>query len=209
MVDPGVGSARRAVILATPDGSHLVGPDNGLLPAAAECLGGVDRAYEITNPSLGPAGRSSTFHGRDVFAPAAAHLWAGVPLEQFGPPVEVGSLVAAPNSPYQEVELRADHVRGRVIRVDRFGNVRTNLPAGALAGLGLTAGERVEVRLGDRVLFAVWRTAYSQGAEGELLLIKESHNNLELSVNRGSALALIGGVVAGQELLVGVEGFAG
>ncbi|HVL50452.1 MAG TPA: SAM-dependent chlorinase/fluorinase, partial [Actinomycetota bacterium] len=92
VVDPGVGSARRGVILAAA-GSLLVGPDNGLLVPAAERLGGIESVWEITNRRLGLAARSSTFHGRDVFAPAAAHLAIGTSPSDFGPRVPAGSLV--------------------------------------------------------------------------------------------------------------------
>lgn len=195
------------MILATADGSHLVGPDNGLLQVAAKRLGGVDSACEITNLSLGLARRSPTFHGRDVFAPAAAHLSAGIALENFGPPIEVGSLVAAPHDPGEGPEMRDDHLRARVERIDRFGNVRTNLSPEALVRVGLSPGDRVGIRIGSRVLAAVWRSGYFEGGPGELLLVRESHENLELCVNRGSAVDLIGGVVPGEELLVGGEGF--
>ncbi|MFD2764640.1 SAM hydrolase/SAM-dependent halogenase family protein [Micromonospora eburnea] len=131
VVDPGVGTARRGIGLATP-GGLLVGPDNGLLLDAAESLGGITEAVELTNPAwLAPA-VSRTFHGRDVFAPVAARLALGAPLAEAGPAVEPAALVRLP---VPVVRAEPGGFAAEVLTVDHFGNVQLAAPAGLLDGL--------------------------------------------------------------------------
>lgn len=204
VVDPGVGSARRAVIVSA-GGCLLVGPDNGLLVPSAARLGGVEGAWEITNPELGLPARSSTFHGRDVFAPAAAHLFAGVPPERFGAGLEPGSLVRLPASPMKDLGAC---LSGEVTLVDRFGNLQTSFRPSDLARLGRWAeGALFEVRLGTLSLEATLRKSYSFGPPGEVQLVEDSHGRLALCVNRGSAADLAGGPDPGTPVLLGKPGF--
>ena len=140
VVDPGVGSDRREVAL-TAGPALLVGPDNGVLSLAAETLGGVDAAVEISSEEVVLSPVSRTFHGRDVFAPAAAHLAAGTALEDLGPPVDPSSL--------QRLEVprpmvAAGAVGARVTITDGFGNVQTNATEQDLEDAGV-AGDRVLV----------------------------------------------------------------
>src|SRR5581483_6601163 len=131
VVDPGVGSARRAVALRTRDGRLFVGPDNGLLLLAAQ---EIDAAHELVNYRLEPVSR--TFHARDIFSPAAAHLAAGVALEELGPAIDPASLV--------RVDVpESQPGRATVLVIDRFGNIATNLRAEDLPA----PGTRVEVSL--------------------------------------------------------------
>ena len=199
VVDPGVGSTRRGVILAA-GGSLLVGPDNGLLVPAAERLGGIESAWEITNRRLGLPARSSTFHGRDVFAPAAAHLAIGTSPSEFGPRVPVGSLVKLPPG---EVVREGGGFRGEVLLVDRFGNIQTSLRARELRELGLQPGDPVVVGFGEKRLAAVIRESYSFGDPGELQVVVDSHASLSLCVNHGSAASLVGIHEAGSPVFVG------
>jgi S-adenosyl-L-methionine hydrolase (adenosine-forming) len=202
VVDPGVGSARRALLLEA-GGSLLVGPDNGLLLAAAARLGGLEAGYEIANAALGLARRSGTFHGRDVFAPAAAHLANGVRPSEFGPRVAADSLVPLP---HRIVERRGGHFRAEVVHVDRFGNLQTSLGRGEALELGLSPGDRLAVRVGETTLDAVFRESYSFGPRGEVQVVEDSHGSLALGVNLGSAAALIADARPGTELLLGREG---
>lgn len=121
VVDPGVGTARRPVALRAARGDTLVGPDNGLLLPAARVLGGVTAAHQLTNRELFLAEVSSTFHGRDLFAPVAAHLAAGVPLERVGPAIAPASLVdlRLPEPVVVDAGLET-----AVLFIDSFGNVR-------------------------------------------------------------------------------------
>ena len=120
VVDPGVGTERRGVGVRTDRGDVLVGPDNGILLPAATALGGIDAVHELSDPRWRREGGGRTFHARDVFAPAAAHLAAGVPLEEFGPSIGATGLVAldVPRAVALEGRLRSP-----VLGIDTFGNV--------------------------------------------------------------------------------------
>ena len=141
VVDPGVGTGRGMVAVGA-GGQVLVGPDNGLLVWAADALGGVERAHALQNPAYRLARVSRTFHGRDVFAPAAAHLAAGVDPAELGPELDPGRLVRL-----QRAAARVDggRVAGQVVAVDHFGNLALDLGRRELAAAGLDVGDPVEV----------------------------------------------------------------
>src|SRR5689334_23653943 len=124
VVDPGVDSSRRPLALRSGDGRLFVGPDNGLLVPAAERLGGIEAAHELANPDYALDSVSRTFHGRDLFSPAAAHLASGVALAELGPPVDPDALVRL-DLPVPEVGQ--SKIRATALAVDRFGNVALNL----------------------------------------------------------------------------------
>ncbi|MHB8876237.1 MAG: SAM hydrolase/SAM-dependent halogenase family protein, partial [Myxococcaceae bacterium] len=128
VVDPGVGTARRAIALRAARGNLLVGPDSGLLLPAAERLGGVTGAVHCTRERFWGPARSATFHGRDLFGPVAAHLSRGLPLEELGPVVEDLDRSLSFPKPHQ----RGGVLVGEVLHVDGFGNLVTNLAAGVL-----------------------------------------------------------------------------
>lgn len=193
VVDPGVGSRRRPLVLTAGDGSVLVGPDNGLLIPAAERLGGVLTAHELTNPALARPSPSPTFHGRDIFAPAAAHLARGVEPGEFGPEVIPGSLKDLGMGRPVVVD---GWVCGEVLAVDRFGNLQTSVTRGHLPRLA--PAEVLQVRVGAREIRATFRQSYAFGPEGELQVVEDSRGFLALSVNLGDAAAELGGVVAGE-----------
>ncbi len=190
VVDPGVGTARRAVAVETSGGAALVGPDNGLLSLAWEELGGIRRAVEVTAEEVLLRPVSATFHGRDVFAPAGAHLAAGRSVESLGPPLDAGSLaVLALPAP----DVAPGEVRCRVIGVDRFGNVQTNARAAHLAVAGLDALGRLAAGAGagGRVAAAARVSAFAEVPEGELAVLVDSGGWVALAVNRGSAGAML------------------
>jgi len=181
VVDPGVGSRRRPLIIKTRN-YFFVGPDNGLLMDAAH-EDGVEKAVEITNRKLMLKEVSNTVHGRDIFAPAAAHLANGVPLREFGPeakkPARLGMHKAA---------VIRRHVFGEVTHLDSFGNVRTNITGNDLERAGFTLGEELELCVGKRECFKVpFCKAYSDVAEGRLLLAVAGDGFLEISANMGDA----------------------
>ena len=183
VVDPGVGSERRAVAVAAGE-ALLVGPDNGLLSLAWQALGGADEAAWIENEELLLTPVSRTFHGRDVFAPAAAHLAAGRPLADLGPSVdvevlhrlEVPSPMVAPGA-----------VGARVTGVDGFGNVQLNATLDQLESAGL-AGERVLVVNGRRLPRG---GTFAELPEHELGMIVDSDGYLAVVVNHGSAATMM------------------
>jgi S-adenosylmethionine hydrolase len=186
VVDPGVGSERRPVAVEVTSGALLVGPDNGLLTPACRTLGGATRAVQLASPQylLSPA--SSTFHGRDLFAPAAAHLARGVALEELGPPVDPSTLHDAG---IPRAEVKGDSIRCAVLSVDGFGNVQLNVRASELAEAGLSEAHelRVETARGDRTLPRV-RT-FSDVPAGHAAALVDSSGYLALVVNGGNAAA--------------------
>ena len=176
VVDPGVGSARAPILVVTERGV-LVGPDNGLLAPAAAALGFREarrlEAVRFFRPSV-----SRTFHGRDVFAPVAAHLAAGVPPDRFGPLLAHMRPLALPVP-----RCEAGRITGEVIHVDHFGNLITNITADAAAALG---SRSLAAELpGDRIVPLV--EAYADVAEGAPLAIVNSWGCLEIAVRDGDA----------------------
>jgi S-adenosylmethionine hydrolase len=190
VVDPGVGGERRAVALGSADGRSFVGPDNGVLIAAADRCGGVVAAVDIGDSPFVLRPVSATFHGRDIFAPVAAALATGEALDGVGRPVDRGSLIRLPGP----VKAIADGVlQAEVVGVDGFGNVE--LAAGAADGgaAGLAVGEDVQVRVSGHELHVgrMVRT-FAEGQPGELLLLADSGGQLALALFRESAARALG-----------------
>jgi S-adenosyl-L-methionine hydrolase (adenosine-forming) len=188
VVDPGVGTGRGMVAVEA-GGQVLVGPDNGLLAWAAEALGGVTRAVALENPAYRLAPVSRTFHGRDVFAPAAAHLAAGVELGELGPEVDPGRLVRLEREAAQVGDGKA---LASVVAVDHFGNLAIGLGRADLERAGVAVGDRVEVRAGGRAHRAVVGETFASVPAGELVLHEDSFGSLAVAVNQGRAADRLG-----------------
>jgi S-adenosyl-L-methionine hydrolase (adenosine-forming) len=188
VVDPGVGSGRGMVAVET-GGQVLVGPDNGLLVWAAEALGGAERAHALQAPAYRLAPVSATFHGRDVFAPAAAHLAAGVDPEKLGPEVDPGGLVRL-----ERVGARVDghRVEASVVAVDHFGNLALDLRRHDLERAGVAVGDPVEVRVGGRAHRLVFAETFASVPAGGLVLHEDSFGSLAVAVNLGRATDRLG-----------------
>ena len=201
VVDPDVGTPRRALALRAADGRLLVGPDNGLLLPAAERVGGVSAAFEITNGSYALHPVSATFHGRDVFAPAAAHLALGLDPGELGDAVEAPSLVRL-EIPQPEIGER--RVRARCLYVDRFGNIQLNVKGEQLEPLGIVPGRRVEVELAMDRFYALAARAFADARPGEILLYEDAYQNITLAISRGNAAETFG-VRAGSEVRLRLE----
>ncbi|WP_162159678.1 SAM hydrolase/SAM-dependent halogenase family protein [Cystobacter fuscus] len=183
VVDPGVGSARRAVAVRSHRGDVLVGPDNGLLVPALSLLGGLADAIELNDPAWWGPRRSRTFHGRDLFAPVVGHLAAGVPLEKLGRRLE--QLEAPFTFPEPQVEGGGGALVGEVLHVDTYGNLITNLPVARLPA-------RFDVQVGDRLIPDAPHAHYQAVAPGELLSLGGSTGLLEVSVRDGDAARVLG-----------------
>ncbi len=197
VIDPGVGGERRAIAIATTDGRRFVGPDNGLLAPAAEALG-IEAVHELTDGRYRLPEVSRTFHARDIFAPAAAHLANGVPIEELGPALDPAGLVRieVPDPGVGRTQISAT-----VLAIDRFGNVATNARRAHVDALGLVDGDRVEIRLVlDRYYAAVART-FADTSPGELILYEDSYAFMTLAISRGNAARLTG-VAPGDELRI-------
>lgn len=183
VVDPGVGTARRGVALVSSD-AVLVGPDNGLLVPAARALGGLRAAYELAEPSYRLPVVSATFHGRDVFAPAAAHLACGVPPDALGPELDPASLVTLP-APVCRVD--GDRIRVEVLTVDHFGNVALAAGACELAALGLRSGAAATLRWPAGAEPVRLGTTFADAPSGELVLLVDSTGHVAVACRDGSA----------------------
>jgi S-adenosyl-L-methionine hydrolase (adenosine-forming) len=179
IVDPGVGTARRAVAIEAA-GGVLVGPDNGLLPAATDALGGARRVFAITEPSWRAERVSPTFHGRDIFVPAAARIAAGAALAGAGPELDPASLVRLPDP---LVVIGDGTIEAEVLTVDRFGNVQLAAPGSALAGLGeaLTVGG----------MHAVKGRTFGDAPAGGLVAYVDSAGRVALAINGGRAVVAL------------------
>lgn len=183
VVDPGVGTERRGLILST--GKQMfVGPDNGLLVPAANAQG-ILHAFEITNPSYFLAAPSSTFHGRDIFAPIAAQLTQGVPTRKIGSYI---SEWVVPELDFQggtyDESQRA--FQGEVIYLDHFGNAITNIP-GQLIRERVSFRQELRLKTGSRESQVLLRESYGFAGRRELCLLVGSHDLLEIAVREGSA----------------------
>lgn len=187
IVDPGVGTGRRGVVIATGIGALLVGPDNGLMTPAADVLGGATAAFELANPDYRLSPVSSTFHGRDIFAPAAAHLSRGVEAEDFGPPVDVSTLVRLPEP---RVEVSDGLLIADVLRVDWYGNLQLAARADDLAAADL--GDRVRTRSDREACDAVVGRTFADAGAGEVVVYVDSGGHVAVACNGGSARDLLG-----------------
>ncbi|MEG3435883.1 SAM-dependent chlorinase/fluorinase [Pannus brasiliensis CCIBt3594] len=175
VVDPGVGSQQRGVAIRFAEG-YLVGPDNGLFSGVLSLSEAIS-AVSLTNPEYWRVpSPSSTFHGRDIFAPIAGHLADGVPLEVLGDSIDPDSLVRLPIEP---LEIHGDRVLGSIQYIDIFGNLITDIPS------VVVTGKNWSIEFPERTIPA--RSTYSDVPEGAIVPLIGSHGYLEISVNRGNA----------------------
>lgn len=180
VVDPGVGTKRRSVIFQT-NRSLYVGPDNGLLVLSAQA-DRIKHVYQITDERYLLPKVSRTFHGRDVFAPAAAHLTCGIKPKAFG--TEIKDYV---KPSFAEPTVRGLEISGEVLHIDSFGNIITNISAGLLQETHAIEGSPLKVELRRRITTLKLCRAYGEAPAGTPLSIIGSHNFLEISINIGNA----------------------
>jgi S-adenosylmethionine hydrolase len=198
VVDPGVGTERKGLALRGEDGRLYVGPDNGLLVPAAERMGGVSGAWELAEPRFRLELVSRTFHGRDVFAPAAAHLAAGVDPGELGPPIDPSTLV---HLDMPEPRGSPQEFVAHVLIIDRFGNVQLNLRASDLEAVDILPGARVELEIGLERYYAVAAMTFADVRRGDIVLYEDSYRNIALAINEGDAAAVVS-AHAGDEVRI-------
>jgi S-adenosylmethionine hydrolase len=201
VVDPGVGSARRPLALRSRDGRLFVGPDNGLLVPAAERLGGIEAVHELANAEYALDSVSRTFHGRDLFAPAAAHLAAGVSIEELGPPLAADALAQLD---LPEPDVGENRIRATVLYIDRFGNVQLNLTREHLEQAEVVPGTVVEIELGLDRYYAVAARTFGDARKGDVILYEDAYRNIALAISGGNAADLFG-AAPGQEVRVRLQ----
>lgn len=179
VVDPGVGGNRRAVAVQTERG-YLVAPDNGVLSGVLDQKTAI-AAVELTNPQYWrDANPSSTFHGRDIFAPVAAHLASGVAIAELGQAIDPQTLMRLEGMDYSTTD---DGITGRIQSIDRFGNLITTIPSSAVMGREWT------LMIQDHTIQS--HQTYGDVQAGEVLALIGSHGWVEIAVNGGSAQALL------------------
>lgn len=207
VVDPGVGTDRRPIAILTARGDVLVGPDNGLLRPATERLGGIREARVLENRDLWLPVTTSTFHGRDIFSPVAAHLAMGTPFETVGPPIDPAELVPMT---MPTATVRNGGLDTAIAFIDDFGNARlAGWPDDLAAAIGaLEPGRALVVELGHgtsngatsnggppTVVRTTWQRTFGTVAIGEPLLYQDSSGTISFSDNQGNIAARLGLVV--------------
>jgi S-adenosylmethionine hydrolase len=200
VVDPGVGTDRRAVVVRSGDGRLHVGPDNGLLVPAAERLGGIEGAWLLENEQYRLQPTSRTFHGRDVFGPAAAHLALGLDPAELGPPLPAQELVRVE---VPEPQVGEGRIRATILYVDRFGNAALNLTRQHAEQAGIEPGTRIELQLPLERYYALATRTFADARSGELILYEDSYGNLALAITGGDAARMLH-ASPGQPVLITV-----
>jgi S-adenosylmethionine hydrolase len=188
IVDPGVGTERRAVALRSADGRLFVGPDNGLLSLAFDQFGGVDCAVDLNDSPHRLEPVSATFHGRDVFAPVAAQLALGVGLEGVGEEFSADELVRLV---LPEVKVAPGEVTALALYVDRFGNIQLNATADDMRAAGLETGGHLRVEARGKPYEANYLRTFAEAPSRALLVYVDSYEAITLAVNGGSAAAAL------------------
>jgi S-adenosyl-L-methionine hydrolase (adenosine-forming) len=197
VVDPGVGSNRRPVAVRDTDGRVFVGPDNGLLIPAAE-RAGINGAWELQNAAYRLEHVSRTFHGRDVFSPAAAYLATGVTPEELGPAVEPETLVRLE---LPEAEIGESHVEATVLYVDRYGNVQLNVSRADVERAGIVPGKQVELELGVDRYYATAARTFADARAGDIILYEDAYENVAIAIRDGNAAEMFT-IAPGQGLSI-------
>src|SRR6478672_7479657 len=203
VVDPGVGGGRRPLALRDAEGRLYVGPDNGLLIPAAERFGGVVEAHELTNPDYALESVSRTFHGRDLFSPAAAHLALGVPLSELGPPIDPEALARLD---IPQPDVGTSRIHSTVLSIDRFGNIGLNLDRSHLDEAGVVPGTRVELLAGPERYYAVAARTFADARPGDIILYEDAYRNISIAINGGNAAEMFG-IREGQDIRIHLDAF--
>jgi S-adenosyl-L-methionine hydrolase (adenosine-forming) len=187
VVDPGVGGSRRPLVLRDAEERVYVGPDNGLLLPAAE-KGGLEEAHELANPAYALDSISRTFHGRDLFAPAAAHLASGVTLAELGPPIAPDALVRLdlPSPRLGEAAIEAT-----MLYVDSFGNIALNLTRDDVERVGIVPGTRLELELAGERYYAISARTFIDARPGDVILYEDSYRNMSVAITSGNAASML------------------
>lgn len=194
VVDPGVGTGRRPIIVES-ERSIYIGPDNGVLMLSAQ-REGIKHIYEIKNPKYMLKKVSRTFHGRDIFSPAAAYVAKGVPPSEFGPEI-FDPIIPS----FSQTKISEDLIEGEIIYIDDFGNIVTNISFDEMKSLDIKEHDQLTIKLGKKVFNIKLCTAYGEVQLHTPLALIGSSNLLEISVNQGDASKYFGVKVGDKVLL--------
>lgn len=183
VVDPGVGSSRKALIIKVKRGDYLIGPDNGILIPTVNILGGFEEAVQITNPKLMIQPVSPIFHGRHIFAPAAAHLASGVSIDEFGPALYFNQLVPAP---YQDAVIKNNIIEAEVININKFGSLNLNILHKTWDQFSVKHKQEVVLEFGKQKITMPFAETFSQVGVSRPLILKDDYGRVEVAINMGN-----------------------
>ena len=183
VVDPGVGTKRKPIIIETGRGDFLIGPDNGVLIPATGFLGGIKKAVEITNHKYMKKQVSPVFHGRDIFTPAAAYLSKGVKIEEFGKELNPKNLVKAP---YEEAKLIKNEFYGNIISINKFGSLHLNIKHSAWDNFGAKLGDIIILNFNNKNVRLPFALTFGDVPKGKPLIIKDDYGRIETAINMGN-----------------------
>jgi hypothetical protein len=198
VVDPGVGTKRKPLIIEVGRGDFLIGPDNGVLLPAARFLGGIKKAVEITNKKYMKQPVSPIFHGRDIFTPAAAYLSKGVKIDKFGKKLNPKNLVKAP---YEEATIEEDKIHAKVISINKFGSLHLNITHETWNKFKVKINDLFNLFFEDEELEVPFVTTFGDVDKEEPLIIKDDYGRIQVSLNQGS-FAKEYGVKIGDDIMV-------
>jgi S-adenosyl-L-methionine hydrolase (adenosine-forming) len=183
VVDPGVGTKRKAIALKTKRGDYLIGPDNGVLLSAARLLGGITQAVEITNEKYMCKPVSPIFHGRDIFTPAAAHLSLDVGIQELGRNIRSETLAKAP---YGEALCKDGRIEAQIISINKFGSFHLNILQSEFDKLKLSKNNKVKLTLNGRTIQVPYVTTFGEVPKAQEMIMKDDYMRIEVAVNQGS-----------------------
>lgn len=183
VVDPGVGTKRKGIIVKVKRGDYFIGPDNGCLMTALRLLGGIKKVVEISNRKYMRETISPIFHGRDVFSPVAAHLSRGVPIEKFGKELKAKTCVQAP---YQEAVFLERKIEAIVIHKNHFGSLHLNILEEEWKKLKVKFGEKVKISFKGKKIEVPFVHTFGDVKKDDVLIIKDDYNRIEVAINQGN-----------------------
>ncbi len=183
VVDPGVGTKRKPVIIGTGRGDFLIGPDNGVLIPATRFLGGIKRVVEITNEKYMRKPVSPIFHGRDIFTPAAAYLSKGVKIEKFGKDLNPKDLVKAP---YEEAIINGNEIHAKIISINKFGSLHLNIMYSLWDRFNVKIKDIVEFNFKNKSVRMPYAMTFGDVEKAKPLIIKDDYGRVEVALNQDS-----------------------
>jgi S-adenosylmethionine hydrolase len=183
VVDPGVGTKRKPIIIQVGRGDYLIGPDNGVLIPATRFLGGIKKVVEITNEKYMRKPVSAVFHGRDIFTPAAAHLSKGVKIEKFGKKMNPKNLAKAP---YEEAAIEDDKIHAKIISINKFGSLHLNITYETWDKFKVKINDLFNLFFEDEEIEVPFVTTFGDVGNGNPLIIKDDYGRVQVALNQDS-----------------------
>ncbi|MDO8554247.1 MAG: SAM-dependent chlorinase/fluorinase [Candidatus Micrarchaeota archaeon] len=182
VVDPGVGTKRKAIIIKTKRGDYLIGPDNGVLISATWFLGGIEKVVEITNEKYMQLPVSPVFHGRDIFIPAAAYLANGVKIDEFGKELKSSELT---KSSYENAKIENRKIDCEIIHINKFGGLFVNVLAEEMHKLA-KLGDIIKIKTKTEIIELRYSLTFGEVEKGKEVILDDDFGRVEIAVNMGN-----------------------